>query len=101
MPAADEPRLLAKRAELGYVTRSYGALTNEPEAVSSETQELITSAAHDHAEQLLLAEWQKAASRIEQTVAHFTNVAKPPPRVRSDLRVLARCVERVDRQLGR
>jgi hypothetical protein len=45
-------------------------------------------------------EWLKARSRVVLALEHFVCNARPDPRLQSDLRVISRVIERVDRRLS-
>lgn len=86
----DEPRLLAARSELGYVTHTHQALPDEPEAVSADEQRRITRDA-----QLDERERQRAA------VHDALDVVRPALaelcRTKLDKRLLS-CVRAMQRQ---
>ena len=100
MPDSDDVRLLARRSELGYVTRHHLAMIHEPPAVPAEYQAQLTAQAQRVQQDQLLGEWIKCRDRISGAVEHFANVTKPGHQVRSDLRVLERQVARLDQRLA-
>ena len=104
MPDLDRPRYLHKRAHRNYTDDPSKAMYREPEAVSVEAQEQITDRSHRDADALLLGEWIKTRQRLLGAVAHFTQTTRPTAGLRRDLRsdlhVIERTIERVDRRLG-
>lgn len=104
MPDLDAPRYLHRRSQYLYTDDPSKAMFREPEAISVEAQEQITDRSHRDADALLLAEWLKTRQRLLGAVAHFTQTTRPTAGLRRDLRsdlhVIERTVERVDRRLG-
>jgi hypothetical protein len=97
---ADPPRLLHRRSQYGYTDDASFALIAEPEAISAQAQREITESSHRARAEALVDEWVKARTRVVGALDHFERVGRPPDSMRSDLRVIARVVERVDRDLG-
>ena len=99
MPA-DPPRLLHRHSAHGYTSDPSRALFAEPEAISASAQRDLTASSHRARAEALVDEWVKCRDRVLGAVDHFASAGRPPERMRSDLRVIARVVERVDRDLG-
>jgi hypothetical protein len=69
--AGDDPRLLARRSEQGYVTSPAVALPEEPEAVSEEVQRQIsvearTRFAETRADELARQDSKRWCARLKQ-----------------------------------
>ena len=96
----DEPRLLARRSELGYTDAPTRALPGEPEAISEEEQARQTLAARRAQERQQREAWQQARARIVDGVS-IVRTTKPamPRQVVSTVRVIERAVARVDAEL--
>jgi hypothetical protein len=95
--AGDEPRLLARRSELGYVAHVAGALHGEPEAIPASVQAELSLRARRGAEQRQRVAGGDARRQIVPAIEDFGRVAEP--RVRGHLRALSRAVARVDAEL--
>jgi hypothetical protein len=95
---ADKPRLLAKRSEVGYVSDSARALRGEPEAVSASEQRHLTQLARRRERQRRVDAWRPARSLLMAGIVAYTPAADPT--TRSDLRVIQRVVQKIDRRLG-
>ena len=89
--------LLAARSELGYVEDRSRALRGEPEAVPERVQERLTVEARARAQEGELALWRDC-SRLVRGVLADANLG---PRFASDLRVIYRQLERIERALER
>lgn len=100
MSAAPEaPRLLARRSELGYTDRLGLALPDEPEAVPASYQRRLVVAASQAERARKLEEWEAATIPFRLALRALKDT--PLGRERhSDLRVIARVIDRVDRELG-
>lgn len=96
--AADPLRLLAARSELGYVDRVDRALIDEPEAVSAETQRMLTESAHRSRAAQDRSTWLSAQAQIRDAVAMLSAPAFDG--VRGELRIIIRHVERIDKILA-
>ena len=94
----DEPRLLGKK--VGYTHVPALALEREPEAVDEQTQASFSSAARRREEERLRDEWRRAHERITSSLEDFKRVGQPDRQLLSDVRVIERTAERVDRRLG-
>jgi hypothetical protein len=95
----DRPRLLHVRSEYGYTDRAAAALPSEPEAVSADYQRHLTAAAPRRAAARDRDVWMPARDLLRAELAllrrhHFARD------VASDLRVLERQVEKLDRRLA-
>jgi hypothetical protein len=98
--ALDRPRLLHGRSEFGYTDRLQSALPEEPEAVSREEQTRLTLRVRRGEEERLREAWRAAHSGISDAIADFRSAGQLPPPVASDLRVIGRLADRLDRRLG-
>jgi hypothetical protein len=86
-------RLLALRSELGYTDRIDRALPDEPEAVSTDAQRQITRAAHRSERDIFVACRDEIRASLKLlSGARFRHL-------QSDLRVIERTLERIDRRL--
>jgi hypothetical protein len=95
--SADEPRYLARG--LGYVDSSARAM-DKLECVDELEQSRQTLAAHRRWESEQRRAWGTARRRISIAVETFKRDGHPDPRLLSDVHVIQRQVERVDRRLG-
>lgn len=94
-----DARLLHRSSAHGYTSHPGKAMRHEGEAVPADYQEpLADRARHDEA-QRLAHEWDKCSQRVLGAVAHFEAITHPSDRLRSNLRVVTRAVERVGREL--
>jgi hypothetical protein len=94
----DPPRLLARRSEHAYVSNQRDALPHEPEAVSAAVQVAQTREARCRERERRRDAWRRARALIAAALAAFEPAADA--RTRSDLRVLARTVHRIDERLS-
>jgi hypothetical protein len=94
----DPVRLLHK--SVGYTSNPLDALPREPEAVDELEQARQTLAAHRRWETEQRRAWGTARRRISAAVETFKRDGHPDPRLLSDVHVIQRQVERVDRRLG-
>lgn len=91
-------RLLAARSEVGYVDRVDRAMSDEPEAVSASYQRMLTADAQRSRALAERARWVSARDEIRAQVGSLTGSAFA--RVESDLRVLLRQVDKIDKRLA-
>jgi hypothetical protein len=98
--ADDEPRLLARRSELGYVTHPGRALAGAGEAVDEAYQQLLSDHAELARQQQLRTEWGKCRDRCVSAIAHFEQVIGPEPALRRSLRVAKHGLHVVDKRVG-
>lgn len=94
----DRPRLLHQRSELGYTDRMQAALAQEPEAVDADYQRELTAAAPRRAQARDQEAWSASRERIRQELAVLGG-HRFPRDVSSQLRVIGRQLDRVDRLL--
>lgn len=96
----EPPRYLARRSEYGYTDRADLALHGEPEAVPAGYQRTLTVRASRAELQRKREEWEAMTLPIRLALRALK--ASPIGREReSDLRVIARVLDRVDRDLTR
>jgi hypothetical protein len=95
----DRPRLLHRRSELGYTDESRNALPGEPEAVPADYQRELTAAASRRAAARDLEVWTSCRDRMraELVLLRQHRFARD---VTSELRVIERQLDRVDRLLA-
>jgi hypothetical protein len=91
-------RLLHRRSELGYTDRPDLALYQEPEAVSADEQRRLTAEARLRADEREREAWRRFREIVMPELAEVTRVLGNG--LASDLRVLARQLERIDRKLS-
>jgi len=91
------PRLLARRSELGYTDRPAQAMPHEPEAVPSDAQRRITDDARRRASQRELDAYRSFASIVFPALLELGRGLDRA--YASDLRAVARQVERIGRRL--
>jgi hypothetical protein len=92
-----EPRLLARRSELGYTPRTAQALNGEPEAVSAGEQGELTRQAAHRADERERALWRNRRDVIAGQLEHAHRELDRS--IASDLRVIERQLERITRKL--
>lgn len=98
MADGDPFRLLAARSEIGYTDRVDRAMTDEPEAVSAHCQRMLTASAQRARETQEYAAWVGVRDAIRREVDSLSGAAFAP--MRSDLRVILRQVERIDKRVA-
>jgi hypothetical protein len=96
---ADPPRLLHRRSHHGYTSDPATAMFDEPEAVSEEDQEWITSRVRRVARETQLARWRTAREQIDESIAMLYAQRLERP-VEREVRSLRRQLERLDRLLA-
>jgi hypothetical protein len=94
---SDEPRYLAKAA--GYTASSARAM-DKLECVDEDEQERQTEDAHRRWKRDRARAWGQARREILAGVERFKANGHPDRRTLSDLRVMQRTVERVDKRIG-
>jgi hypothetical protein len=95
----DEPRLLARRAELGYVSHPQGALPGEPEAISAEEQRRQTLMARRRAAVELRRAWESVRCEVVAAITSFKVSARTDRQVLDGLRTVERALDRISRHL--
>ena len=95
----DTPRLLHRHSEHGYTDRPEQALNGEPEAVTAAEQRRLTADAKQRATDRERDAWHRFQSIVVPELATL-NLALDRGHA-SDLRALARQLERIDRKLRR
>jgi hypothetical protein len=93
-----EPRLLHRRSEHGYTDRPAQALTAEPEAVSAAEQRRLTTEARRRATEREREAWHRFRTIVVPELVALGGVLDRG--LASDLRALARQLERIDRKLA-
>ena len=96
--AQDPPRLLAARSQFAYTDRLDQAMHDEPEAVSASEQRHLTELGHRRDRERRLAAWRTTRSVITAAPTGYQPFADAP--TKSDLRVLSRVCEKIDRRLA-
>jgi hypothetical protein len=94
----DTARLLHVRSEMGYTDRPSRALPQEPEAVSSSEQRRLTCEAKTRATQREREAWYRFSAIVAPELLEL-NLALDRG-LASDLRALARMMERIGRKLA-
>ena len=97
--ADDAPRLLHVRSELGYTDRVDLALVDEPEAVSPDYQSYLTREAARVRHDRDLEVWRSSRLIVADELDRL-DATRFERDVSSDLRVLRRTLERIDRLLA-
>ena len=91
------PRLLHRRSERGYTDRIASALALEPEAVDAETQERQSLAARRAERERQRAAWRPVRADLQR--ARDLLLAQQLTGA-SNVRVLQRFIDRLDRRIG-
>jgi hypothetical protein len=92
-----EPRLLHRRSELGYTDRPDLAMPHEPEAVSSSEQRRLTAEARARASEREREAWRRFRAIVLPELVELN--AALDRGLTSDLRALARQLERIEQKL--
>ena len=95
--SSERRRLLAARSELGYVEEASRALRGEPEAVSAEHQRRLTEDARARGAGRRLERWRQCSAAVRGLLSE----AGLGPGYASDLRVIARQLDRIEGRLAR
>jgi hypothetical protein len=95
----DRPRLLHRRSELGYTDRLQAAVPGEPEAVPADYQRRLTAEAPRRAAARDLEVWTPARDRIRGELERLRQ-HRFARDLSSDLRVIERQVEKLNRLIG-
>lgn len=95
----DQPRLLHRKSQFGYTDDPSKAVFAEPEAVSREDQELLTTRAHRAAQQAQVAEWMVHRAEIERRIAWLYS-QRFQRDVSAQLRQLTKQLERLDQKIA-
>lgn len=98
MNIAQPLRLLHARSEYGYTTSTVEAMPHEPEAVTAGAQHDITTAAHRRATDHRRQAWAEGRDTIQRGLDQL-NHGPLGREYASDLRVIGRVLERLDRTL--
>lgn len=93
----DPPRLLAQRSELGYTERLDQAMPDEPEAISTTYQQRVTADAERQRIARERAAWVDARDTIRAKLATLGGPTFDSSR--SELRSIARLIDRIDRRV--
>jgi hypothetical protein len=91
-------RFLHRRSELGYTDRPDLALWHEPEAVSADEQRRLTAQARLHAAEREREAWRRFEQIVMPELVELGHALDRA--LASDLRVLARQLERISRKLS-
>jgi hypothetical protein len=94
-----EPRLLAARSELGYVSYGGRALRAEPEAVDRETQQRLTLAARRRWTAEQRRAWGQAHRQISGALAEFEHSGPVDRGILHAAAAVERAAKRVDAKL--
>lgn len=98
MPEPDPPRLLHRRSHHGYTDRLDLALTGEPEAVPRREQERITAVVRRSEREAQTQEWERRRVGLQREIDWLYS-QRFQRTVRSEVRVLQRQLDRIDRRL--
>jgi hypothetical protein len=92
----ESARYLGKR--IGYVARPEAGLPDAGQALTQREQEGMTGEAHARWRERQRRAWGTSRAKIVAGVEEFSASAAVDPATRSDLKVLRRCVARVDKR---
>jgi hypothetical protein len=98
-PRSDDQDRWIGRA-LGYASHPLGGLRGEPQAITEVEQAAQTRAAHAKWKERERRAWGTCRREILDSLARFTATVHVDKRTASDLRVVKRVADRVDRRLG-
>jgi hypothetical protein len=85
---------------LGYASHPLGGLRGEPQAISGREQAAQTRAAHAKWKERERRAWGTCHAEISGALARFNAAVRVDRRTQSDLKVVERVADRVDRRLG-